>query len=73
MSILEDLDAITPRKLNLHEWLDSREPAERERFDAACRDTARISTDALLAIVRKHGGATTRNTLTEYRNRVATR
>lgn len=72
VSIFEDLDAIKLKKLNLHEWLESREPAERKRFDEACRDR-RIPTRALLSVVRKHGAATAESSLAEYRNSVAGR
>jgi hypothetical protein len=72
VSLLDDLKTVKPRKLSLPDWLLSREPAERAAFEATCADNT-VPTDSLLQIVRKHGGATTRDTLNEYRRRVAAR
>ncbi len=72
MSLLDDLKSVKPRKLSLPEWLISRDPAERAAFEASCAD-ASIPTESLVAIVRKHGGALTKETLNEFRARVATR
>lgn len=73
MSLLDDLNAVKPRKLSLSEWLISRTPEERARFEALCADLGGVSTESLVGIVRKHGGATTDKTLNEFRARVATR
>jgi hypothetical protein len=72
VSLLDDLKTVKPRKLSLPEWIISRTPEERAEFEKTCADTA-IPTDALLSIVRKHGGSTSRDTLNEFRARVATR
>lgn len=69
--LMADLKAVKPRKPNLAEWLLSRTPDERKAFDAAVIGGAPAS--KMVDLVRKHGGATTVDSIEKYRARAVSR
>ena len=68
MSLLEDLAVASNRKPNLEQWLAGLSSAERDAFESALADDM-ISVSALAQIVRNNGGATTGETLRQWREK----
>lgn len=69
--LMADLKAAKPKKPRLAEWLIALPAEERAAFDQAIKDG--VPSDYLTSVVRKHGGATTPESLDEYRARVVSR